>query len=229
MATPSSSGAVDSAVADLLGAAEDTHRTLLGKSVRAVEVTARDGADLRVRVAGASETMRVGDVPPTFNVTEGDRILAVQAEDGSLSATRFDLLAALFEAIVPEILDGSVRIMRGARMPGRRSKVAVAASTDEIDPVFACVGRRVNRLNVVSRLLGGERIDVIAWHHDFDTYVRNALAPAAAEEVRRGEDGGVTAFVPPHLMSAAVGDGGSNSFLASELVGAPITIEPSGE
>ena len=148
-------------------------------------------------------------------------------EDASVptaSAVRPEAVSGLYLGVTPELLDGRVKIMSVARAAGDRTKIAVAATTDEIDAVGAMVGRKANRSRLVSERLRGERIDIISWSDDPKTAIANALAPANVEKVVIKGDK-ATAYVAPHQMSAAVGRNGINTLLASELTGYTIKIE----
>ena len=144
-----------------------------------------------------------------------------------VSAVRPELVTMAFDGFSPEVRSGQVRIMAVARHPGVRSKVAVATTDAALDPVAACVGRNANRVKGVASLLGGERVDVIAWHHDQATYLRNALAPAGVTRVEISGDKAV-AVAPAHQMSAAVGSGGLNAALAGQLVGLRVVVVAEG-
>lgn len=142
-----------------------------------------------------------------------------------LSVVRNELVTALMAGYVPEVRDGSVRIMGMVRLPGVRSKVAVASTREGLDAIAACVGRRANRVRGVSEALMGERVDVIAWHPDQKRYLMNALAPAQVERVEI--DGmAAYAYAPSHQMASAVGQGGLNSSLAGRLAGVKVAIKP---
>lgn len=218
---------VDDRIAQLLGAPEDPAHLAARTSetrVRSGTVTANDAGILEVAtVDGPPVHIPVSELPPSVTPTPGMRVTFAQDPDGKASAAGPDLVAALYEAVVPEIRDGAVRIMRIARVAGSRTKVAVAATQAGVDPVNTCVGPGVNRLRAVADHLGGDRIDVVAWHPDRDTFLTNAMAPAAARDVQEN-DGELFVRVPSHQMSAAVGEGGLNSFLAGELVGAKVTV-----
>lgn len=142
-----------------------------------------------------------------------------------LSAVRDEFIELLLAGVSPEVRSGAVRVVAVAREPGTRAKIAVAATEPGIDPVAACIGRDANRVRFLGRALCGERVDVIAWNPDTETYLRNALAPASVSELRVSGDQ-ATAFVPQHQMPAAVGNGGLNSSLAGRLVGINVTIAP---
>lgn len=157
----------------------------------------------------------------------GSQLILAEIEDGSrplLSATRTELLPLLLEGLVPELRDGTVRVMRVARRVGIRSKVAVAATTEDVDPVGAVLGRGAGRIRLATRLLDGERIDVVAWHPDKARFAVNALAVSAISS-EMSEDGTIRVVVPGHQLSAAIGGGKLNVTLASQLVRTRINLE----
>ena len=142
-----------------------------------------------------------------------------------LSATRPELVTNLLEGISPEVRAGQVRVMAVARRAGARTKVAVAATEAGVDAVAACVGRSHNRVDHLKDAMFGEQVDIVAWHEDTETYLRNALQPASVVDVVVDEDKrAAVASAPQHQMSAAVGGGGLNSALAGQLVGLSVKI-----
>jgi transcription termination/antitermination protein NusA len=156
----------------------------------------------------------------------GERLQLVQLTDSPLavcSATSPELAKLLLEAVTPEARCGDVRVMGVARAAGRRTKIAVAATVADLDPIAACVGKGANRVRYVSEVLGGERIDVVAWHPDTAVYVSNALAPASVESVEV-IDGVARVVVASHQMATALGSGGHNSALAARLAGVPVSV-----
>jgi N utilization substance protein A len=143
-----------------------------------------------------------------------------------LSRTHPDFLAALFEAEVPEISEGMVRIVGVAREAGSRSKIAVTTSDGEIDPVGACVGLRGTRVQGVVQELKGEKIDIIPYNTDIAHYVASSLAPAAVLRVVVDEDArSLEVVVPDDQLSLAIGRKGQNVRLASRLVGWRIDVK----
>lgn len=142
-----------------------------------------------------------------------------------LSAVRDEFIELLLQGISPEVRAGQVRVVALARECGIRTKLAVAATEAGVDAVASCVGRDANRVKYLREVLCGERVDVVAWHPDRETFLRNALAPAQVSELSFEGDM-VTAVVPRHQMAAAVGGGGLNSALAGRLVGATVTVVP---
>ena len=135
------------------------------------------------------------------------------------------VIERLFAGVSPELRDGRVKIVKSVREPGVRSKVAVASTVPGLDPVSALVGRAHNRIDYVRGCLSSERVDVVAWHPDLSVFIANALQPASINHVRVAEDEATAlVYAPEHQMAAAVGLGGLNARLASELVGARIRV-----
>lgn len=138
------------------------------------------------------------------------------------------LIKRLFEQEVPEIQTGAVEIMEIAREPGLRSKVAVAARQEKVDPVGSCVGVRGVRIQNIVNELYGEKIDVIEWSPDTATFIANALSPAKPTNVSlddTGEQRVATVIVPSDQMSLAIGKEGQNARLAYKLTGWRIDIK----
>lgn len=136
------------------------------------------------------------------------------------SRTIVEFLIALFELEVPEIGQGLISIMGGARDPGRRAKIAVRSNDRRTDPIGACVGMRGSRVQAVSNELAGERIDIILWDENPAQFVINAMAPAeVASIVVDEEKQTMDIAVEEANLSQAIGRGGQNVRLASELTG----------
>src|SRR5687767_8446249 len=132
----------------------------------------------------------------------------------------------LFEQEVPEIYSGAVEIKAIAREAGARSKVAVVARQQGIDPVGSCVGMRGVRIQNIVNELNGEKIDVVEWHEDAARYVANALSPAQVVRVSVDEDTKTaTVVVPERQLSLAIGKEGQNARLAAKLTGWRIDIK----
>ncbi len=143
-----------------------------------------------------------------------------------VSRTHPGLIRRLFELEVPEIYDGIVEIKSVAREPGLRSKVAVSSRESGLDPVGACVGPKGSRVRMVVGELRGERIDVIPWSEDAETYVGNAISPAKVSRVLIDEGNHIaTVIVPDDQLSLAIGKEGQNARLAAKLTGWRIDIK----
>ncbi|MFC1998478.1 transcription termination factor NusA, partial [Chloroflexota bacterium] len=137
-----------------------------------------------------------------------------------------NLLRCLFELEVPEILNGSVDLKGIAREAGHRSKVAVWANQEGLDPVGSCVGLRGVRIQNIANELNGERIDIIQWDENIETYIGNALSPAQVSGVKVNAAQTVaTVIVPDNQLSLAIGKEGQNVRLAAKLAGWKIDIK----
>ena len=147
-----------------------------------------------------------------------------------VSRTHSDLLKRLFEMEVPEIYNGIVEIQGIAREPGSRSKVAVHAKQDGVDPVGACVGLRGIRIQNIVNELQGEKIDVIQWSRDDPAVLSHALSPAQPLRVELdAAEQTASVIVPDRHLSLAIGREGQNARLAARLTGWKIDIKSSTE
>jgi N utilization substance protein A len=143
-----------------------------------------------------------------------------------LSRSHPNLVRRLFELEVPEIGNGIVEIKAIAREAGFRSKVAVAATQEGVDPVGSCVGMRGVRIQNVVNELGSERIDVIQWHPQPRIFIANSLSPAQVVSVDINEDEkSAVVVVPDNQLSLAIGKEGQNARLAAKLTGWKIDIK----
>lgn len=153
-----------------------------------------------------------------------------------LSRTSPDFLNKLFEQEIPEVFDGLITVEKVARIPGEKAKVAVDSYDDRIDPVGACVGMKGSRIHGIVRELGNENIDVINYTKNEQLFIARALSPAkivtmdieAFEEEKNGKKGRVNVFLKPEEVSKAIGKGGVNIRLASELTGYEIDVQREG-
>ena len=168
------------------------------------------------------------------NFTFGDhvRVLLLDVNDNphkdsqlTISRTHPGLLIKMFEMEVPEIFDGIVKIVNAAREPGRRAKISVYSTDDEIDPVGSCVGMRGSRVQTIVNDLNGEKIDIVRWSEDIDQYTCNALAPAEIDSLEIDEEEKqIDVIVAANQLSLAIGHKGQNVRLASKLIGYKINI-----
>ncbi|MFA4835604.1 MAG: transcription termination factor NusA [Dehalococcoidia bacterium] len=152
--------------------------------------------------------------------TKGPRLL--------LSRTHANLVKRLFELEVPEITSGVVELKAIAREPGSRTKIAVAAKQEEVDPVGSCIGLRGIRIQNIISELQGEKVDVIKWDRDTRAFIANALSPAQTLNVIiNHEEIGITAtvIVPDGQLSLAIGREGQNARLAARLTNSKIDIK----
>lgn len=136
-----------------------------------------------------------------------------------------ELLIELFKVEVPEIGQGLIEIKGAARDPGQRAKIAVKTNDMRIDPVGACVGMRGSRVQSVSNELGGERVDIVLWNDNSAQYVINAMSPAEVVSIVVDEDShSMDIAVAEDKLSQAIGRGGQNVRLASELTGWELNV-----
>lgn len=146
-----------------------------------------------------------------------------------LSRSTPKMVETIFAQEIPEIDEGSVVIKAIARDAGNRSKVAVATETDSIDPIGACIGQRGSRITTIISELGGEKIDVIQWSENPTEFLKHSLSPAKVLAVELNEEEKTARVtVASDQFSLAIGRGGVNVRLASELTGWKITVLEEG-
>jgi N utilization substance protein A len=176
---------------------------------------------------------------PTEHYKEGQRLRAYVSSVAKtsrgpqiiVSRTHRTMLRRLLEVEVPEIYNGTVEIKSIAREAGYRSKVAVAALQEGVDPVGSCVGMRGTRIQNIVNELNGEKIDVVQWNPDLSYFIANSLSPAKVMNVMLDDEQGKTAtvVVPDKQLSLAIGKEGQNARLAAKLTGWRIDIKSAGE
>jgi N utilization substance protein A len=171
----------------------------------------------------ATERYRRGQRSKVFvlsvrNASKGPEIL--------VSRSHKDMLKRLFEIEVPEVHNGVVEIKAIAREAGFRSKVAVTATQQGIDPVGSCIGVRGNRIQSIVNELQGEKIDVISWDRDPKVFISKALSPSEVVEVElASSDQSAIVVVPDRQLSLAIGKEGQNTRLAARLTGWRLDIK----
>ncbi len=142
-----------------------------------------------------------------------------------ISRTRPEFLRELFKIEVPEIGEDVIEVKAAARDAGSRAKIAVKTNDGRIDPIGACVGMRGSRVQAVSNELGGERIDIILWDDAPAQLVINAMAPAEVASIMMDEDAhSMDIIVREDQLSQAIGKGGQNVRLASQLTGWTLNV-----
>jgi N utilization substance protein A len=170
----------------------------------------------------AKENLRVGDRVRAF-IAKIDR--AARGPQLILSRVAPEFLVKLFELEVPEIEEGLLEIKAAARDPGLRAKIAVKSNDARIDPVGTCVGMRGSRVQAVTQELAGERVDIILWSPEAAQFVINALAPADVSSIVVDEERhSMDVVVDEDQLALAIGKGGQNVRLASELTGWQLNI-----
>ncbi len=168
------------------------------------------------------ENLRIGDRVKSF-LLKIDR--QARGPQLILSRTAPDFIAKLFEIEVPEIDDGLMEIKGAARDPGVRAKIAVKSNDQRIDPIGTCVGLRGARVQAVTNELAGERVDIVLWSADPAQFVVGALAPAEVTSIVVDEEKhSMDVVVDETNLAIAIGRGGQNVRLASELTGWTINL-----
>ncbi|MDE2365608.1 MAG: transcription termination/antitermination protein NusA [Betaproteobacteria bacterium] len=168
------------------------------------------------------ENLRVGDRVRAY-LYKVDRI--ARGPQLVLSRIAPEFLMKLFELEVPEIEEGLLEIKVAARDPGSRAKIAVKSNDPRVDPIGTCVGMRGSRVQAVTGELAGERVDIILWSDDPATFVINALAPAEISSILVDEEKhSMDIVVDEDNLAQAIGRGGQNVRLASELTGWELNI-----
>ena len=198
--------------------------------------------DILVTVGAGNEqhnaVLRTSEQIPGESYREGDklRVYVLEARQGArstnvyVSRTHPNMVRRLFELETPEIAEGQVEIRNIAREAGSRSKMAVRATMEGIDPVGACVGPRGGRVGAVVEELHGEKIDIVIWSEDPCQYVKAALSPADVISVEAvpGQKA-CRVVVPDDQLSLAIGKEGQNARLAARLTGYKIDIKPESQ
>ena len=189
--------------------------------------------DMTIRIGqGTDKTdalLPVGEQVKTEHFVEGDmiRVYVIEVRRSSrgpqvmVSRTHPALVKRLFELEVPEISSGAVEIRSIAREPGSRTKIAVHAAEENIDPVGACVGARGARVGAVVEELQGEKMDIVVWSEDICQFVASALSPADVISVTQLQQGAKACrvIVPDDQLSLAIGKEGQNARLAGRGAG----------
>ncbi|WP_028449410.1 MULTISPECIES: transcription termination factor NusA [Chitinibacter] len=168
------------------------------------------------------ENLRVGDRAKAF-LLRIDRL--GRGPQLVLSRVAPEFMAKLFELEVPEIENNLIELKGVARDPGMRAKIAVKSNDQRVDPQGTCIGVRGTRVNAVSNELAGERVDIVLWSPDAAQFAINALAPAEVNSIIVDEDNhSMDVVVDEDNLAMAIGRGGQNVKLASELTGWKLNI-----
>lgn len=142
-----------------------------------------------------------------------------------LSRTSDEILKKIFYLEIPEISNGLIELKAVAREAGARSKVAVSAVSDNIDPIGSCIGQRGARIQTIISELGGEKVDIIEYSDETEKFIANALSPAKITKIEtNAEEKKATVSVNSDQLSLAIGKGGQNVRLAAKLTGWKIDI-----
>ena len=203
-----------------------------------VTIQRREGRIVLIDLGRASGILLPEDQIETERYFPGSRmkmilrevVMSPKGPEIRLSRSSPGLIAAIFAQEIPEVANGIVEIKNIAREAGSRTKVAVAANDDAIDPIGSCIGQRGTRIQTIIRELGGEKVDVILWSANETEYISASLSPAKVQAVDLNQTSHLAIVkVPVDQLSLAIGKGGQNVRLAAKLTGWKITIaEESG-
>jgi N utilization substance protein A len=204
-----------------------------GELIKGVVRRFEKGNNLIVDLGRTEGILPFREQTPRETYRPGDRIVAYvkdidrEARGPQVILSRSDprLVEKLFEAEVPEIYEGIVKIVACAREPGARSKIAVTSRDADVDPVGACVGMKGSRVQAVVQELRGEKIDIVPFDRDPARFVCAAIQPAEVNKVIVDEaDGRMELVVPDEKLSLAIGRKGQNVRLAAQLTGWKLDI-----
>jgi len=211
----------------------DAYQDRVGELISGV-VKRIDRGNVILDLGGNIEALIPRDqVIPREPIRPGDRVRGylydVRSEPRGpqlfVSRTKPEFLIQLFTLEVPEVGEGLIDIMGAARDPGLRAKIAVRSNDSRIDPVGACVGMRGSRVQSVTNEMNGERVDIVLWNDNPAQYVVNAMAPAEVLSIVVDEDSrSMDIAVDEEQLSQAIGRGGQNVRLASELTGWELNV-----
>ena len=209
-----------------------------GEKIFTGTVKRMDKGDIIVESGRVEGRLRRSEMIPKENLRNGDRVRAMIMEvdltlRGApilLSRSAPEFMIELFRNEVPEIEQGLLEIKSCARDPGSRAKIAVLSHDKRVDPIGTCVGVRGSRVNAVTNELAGERVDIVLWSEDPAQFVINALAPANVSSIVVDEEKhAMDVVVDEENLAIAIGRGGQNVRLASDLTGWEINIMDAAE
>jgi N utilization substance protein A len=200
-------------------------------------VQRREGRIVLVDLGKVVGVLPPEEVIPTENYRPGERIKVYVKEVNAkpkgpeiiLSRRSEEILKKVFYLEIPEIANGLIELKSVAREAGFRSKVAVAAESENVDPIGSCVGQRGARIQTIINELGGEKVDIIAYDEDPEKFITNALSPAKIMSIEIDEKNKKAVVqVSSDQLSLAIGKGGQNARLAAKLTGWKIDIIEAG-
>ena len=209
-----------------------------GEKIFVGTVKRMDKGDIIVESGRVEGRLRRGEMIPKENLRSGDRVRAMIMEvdltlRGApiiLSRSAPEFMIELFRQEVPEIEQGLLEIKSCARDAGSRAKIAVLSHDKRVDPIGTCVGVRGSRVNAVTNELAGERVDIVLWSEDPAQFVIGALAPANVQSIVVDEEKhAMDVVVDEENLAIAIGRGGQNVRLASDLTGWKINIMDAAE
>ena len=209
-----------------------------GEKIFTGTVKRLDKGDLIIEAGRVEGRLRRSEMISKENLRSGDRVRAMIMEvdltlRGApiiLSRSSPEFMIELFRNEVPEIEQGLLEIKSCARDPGSRAKIAVLSHDKRVDPIGTCVGVRGTRVNAVTNELAGERVDIVLWSEDPAQFVIGALAPANVSSIVVDEEKhAMDVVVDEENLAIAIGRGGQNVRLASDLTGWKINIMDASE
>ncbi|MEN9779392.1 MAG: transcription termination/antitermination protein NusA [Pseudomonadota bacterium] len=209
-----------------------------GEKIFTGTVKRMDKGDIIVESGRVEGRLRRGEMIPKENLRSGDRVRAMIMEVDTtlrgapiiLSRSAPEFMIELFRQEVPEIEQGLLEIKSCARDAGSRAKIAVISHDRRVDPIGTCVGVRGSRVNAVTNELAGERVDIVLWSDDPAQFVIGALAPANVSSIVVDEEKhAMDVVVDEENLAIAIGRGGQNVRLASDLTGWKINIMDANE
>lgn len=210
----------------------DEYKDRKGEIISGI-IQRRDRTGWIINLGRTEAVLPKGEQIPRERYKRGDRVQALvidvqkEARGPQITVSRShpDYMASLFKREVPEVDDGTVKIMGVSRDPGLRAKVAVNSTDRDVDPVGACVGIRGSRIQNIVQELRGERIDIVVWSQDIAVYAQNALSPAVISRIMVDDDEKILeVIVPDDQLTVAIGRKGQNVKLASRLLGWKIDV-----
>ncbi|MBY0453506.1 MAG: transcription termination factor NusA [Burkholderiaceae bacterium] len=209
-----------------------------GEKIFTGTVKRMDKGDMIVESGRVEGRLRRSEMIPKENLRSGDRVramimdvdLTLRGAPIILSRSAPEFMVELFRHEVPEIEQGLLEIKSCARDPGSRAKIAVLSHDRRVDPIGTCVGVRGTRVNAVTNELAGERVDIVLWSEDPAQFVIGALAPANVQSIVVDEEKhAMDVVVDEENLAIAIGRGGQNVRLASDLTGWKINIMDAAE
>lgn len=215
------------------------HNTFKEKEGAVITGTVQRREDRRVLIdlGKISASLPIQEQIPRERYNPGDRVkvyvLSVH-ESGRgpeiiVSRATPLMVERIFEAEIPEVASGAIEIKKISRDAGNRAKVAVVSNDENIDPIGSCIGQRGSRIQMIIAELGGEKIDVIMYDEDIEIFIANALSPAKVSSIELfPETKTARVLVPEDQLSLAIGKGGQNVRLASQLTGWNIEVHQDG-
>jgi transcription termination/antitermination protein NusA len=210
----------------------DKYRDKVGKIISGI-VQRKDPNYVRVEVERAEAVLpNTEQIPGEFyRSSERRRFLLMRLANTAtdrrmvLSRSSIDFLKALFEVEVPEVATANVEIVNIAREPGSRSKVAVRSTHEKVDAIGACVGPRGTRIDTIMNEITPEKVDIILWDKDIQTFIINSLSPAKVVSISVDKkEAYAKVLVNEDMLSLAIGKDGQNVRLAAKLTGYKIDI-----